>query len=198
MEWEVALPDEEGAAETLQADTLPNANDLTVLLDTIASRHEGWAIWVRDDAQRETAAAKNPDNLSLDANWGAGNLAWELLTAVNPPKSLLRKPKSGIGVAVVVPLQPAVGRVGVVAAEAEKSRSVAFKLADAMMREVETLSGLTPEPIWDALSSGVRIAASARSSDGIKAAAITLHGRGRLVGPILPDRLIRFGVSEWK
>lgn len=61
------------------------------------------------------------------------------------------------------------------------------------------LSGLMPpDEIWETLSKGMRMASRLREKHILIAAAFALKGRGRVSGPIAGDRLLRFGVSEWR
>lgn len=55
-----------------------------------------------------------------------------------------------------------------------------------------------PELIWQALSASVRQATALRDKRVLRAAALGFKGRGRAVGPVDGDRLLRFGVSEWR
>lgn len=55
-----------------------------------------------------------------------------------------------------------------------------------------------PEAVWQALSAAVRLASALRDKRLLRAAAMGLKGRGRTVGPVDGDRLLRFGVSEWR
>ncbi|MBX3496439.1 MAG: hypothetical protein KF769_09375 [Parvibaculum sp.] len=57
---------------------------------------------------------------------------------------------------------------------------------------------IEPEAVWQALSAGVRRASALREKRLLRAAALGLKGRGRTVGPVDGDRLLRFGVSEWR
>ncbi len=57
---------------------------------------------------------------------------------------------------------------------------------------------LAPETIREALSSGVRLASSLRERRILRAAVLALKGRGRIIGSIDGNRLLRFGVSEWR
>lgn len=57
---------------------------------------------------------------------------------------------------------------------------------------------LPPEAIWDALSAGLRRASALREKRLLRACVLGLKGRGRTLGPIDGDRLLRFGVSEWR
>jgi len=57
---------------------------------------------------------------------------------------------------------------------------------------------IPPEEIWEALSKGMKRAGVLREKRLLRAAAFALKGRGRTLGPIDGDRLVRFGVSEWR
>lgn len=66
-------------------------------------------------------------------------------------------------------------------------------------RQVTGGAGLVEsEEVWQALSAGVRRASALREKRLLRAAALGLKGRGRTVGPVDGDRLLRFGVSEWR
>ncbi len=62
---------------------------------------------------------------------------------------------------------------------------------------VEAPGLMPPEDIWETLSKGMKRAAFLRDKRLFLAAAFALKGRGRSVGPVGGDRLLRFGVSEW-
>ena len=57
---------------------------------------------------------------------------------------------------------------------------------------------LPPEAIWDALSGGMKRASALRHRRLLRACVAALKGRGRTIGPIDGDRLLRVGVSEWR
>lgn len=57
---------------------------------------------------------------------------------------------------------------------------------------------LAPEEIRNVLSAGVRRASVLRERHLLRAAALALKGRGRTLGRVDGDRLLRFGVSEWR
>jgi hypothetical protein len=57
---------------------------------------------------------------------------------------------------------------------------------------------LAAEVIWDALSQGARIGQRLKGQKLIEAAVLTAKGRGRTIGSLKPDPLIRFGVSDWR
>ena len=66
-------------------------------------------------------------------------------------------------------------------------------------RQVVDAPGLMPpEEIWETLSRGMRVASRLREKQVLTAASFALKGRGRTTGPIAGDRLLRFGVSEWR
>lgn len=62
---------------------------------------------------------------------------------------------------------------------------------------VEAPGVMPPEDIWETLSKAMKRAILLRDKRLFAAAAFALKGRGRAVGPIRGDRLLRFGVSEW-
>lgn len=66
-------------------------------------------------------------------------------------------------------------------------------------RFVAAPAGLVePDLIWQALSASTRQATALRDKRLLRAAALGFKGRGRTIGPVDGDRLLRFGVSEWR
>ncbi len=66
-------------------------------------------------------------------------------------------------------------------------------------RAVSAATGfIEPELVWEALSLSFRRGTALREKKLLRAAALGLKGRGRTIGPIDGDRLLRFGVSEWR
>jgi hypothetical protein len=63
---------------------------------------------------------------------------------------------------------------------------------------VEAPGLMPPEDIWETLSKGMKRAILLRDKRLFIAAAFAVKGRGRVVGPVGGDRLLRFGVSEWR
>ena len=57
---------------------------------------------------------------------------------------------------------------------------------------------IPPDEIRETLSKGVRMASRLREKRVLLTAVFALKGRGRTSGPIAGDRLLRFGVSEWR
>ncbi|HEX7777385.1 MAG TPA: hypothetical protein VF449_12740, partial [Parvibaculum sp.] len=91
---------------------------------------------------------------------------------------------------------------GVVAPDIKPRRS---RIADPLValawrdRALAGASGLiAPDDIWEALSKAMRRASALREKRLLRAAVFALKGRGRTLGPIDGDRLVRFGVSEWR
>lgn len=65
--------------------------------------------------------------------------------------------------------------------------------------EVPAIDGhLDPEATWDALAPAARLASDLRQSGKIKGAALSVRGRGRLIGNVQPNALLRFRASEWR
>ena len=65
-------------------------------------------------------------------------------------------------------------------------------------KPVEAVGLMPPDEIWETLSKGMRMASRLREKRILLAAAFALKGRGRTTGPVAGDRLLRFGVSEWR
>lgn len=66
-------------------------------------------------------------------------------------------------------------------------------------RRVAAACGVVePEIVWDALSASIRQATALRDRRLLAVAALGFKGRGRTLGAIDGDRLLRFGVSEWR
>lgn len=66
-------------------------------------------------------------------------------------------------------------------------------------RAVSAATGfIEPELVWEALSLSFRRGTALREKKLLRATALGLKGRGRTIGPIDGDRLLRFGVSEWR
>ncbi len=54
------------------------------------------------------------------------------------------------------------------------------------------------DAVWQVRSAAVRQATVLRDKRLLGAAALGVKGRGRTIGPVDGDRLLRFGVSEWR
>ncbi|MFT3808939.1 MAG: hypothetical protein QM698_03410 [Micropepsaceae bacterium] len=55
-----------------------------------------------------------------------------------------------------------------------------------------------PDAAWDRLAHAARRAQALMREGRILAAALTFKGRGRLIGPLNGNLLLRFGVSAWR
>lgn len=97
-------------------------------------------------------------------------------------------------VVIAVAAGPAFDRVGVVAAAGIDANEIASALANIPV----PATGGTVDDIWDRLAIGMRRASELKSRSRLIACAISWRGRGRIVGPLNPDLLIRFGVSSWR
>ena len=120
----------------------------------------------------------------------APDLSRDMLAAFTPPLF----PFTG-GVATATAQPPDI--VSVVA----PSAAAAATAAQAIGAAIATPGSVPPgdaDAIWEALSRGARLAQQFRASRRIAAAAMTWKGRGRTVGPVNGDLLVRFGVSAWR
>lgn len=82
-----------------------------------------------------------------------------------------------------------------------RHRRIADPLVAAAFQDrklVEAVGLMPPDEIWETLSKGMRTASRLREKRILIAAAFALKGRGRVTGPVAGDRLLRFGVSEWR
>jgi hypothetical protein len=89
--------------------------------------------------------------------------------------------------------------VAVLASHAVRAQAGALAIGKAVsVPSAEGGKALAAEVIWDALSQGARIGQRLKSQKLIEAAVLTAKGRGRTMGALKPDPLIRFGVSDWR
>jgi len=167
-----------------------------VIMDTVLAE------WRKVQAPKRLGLAINKAisyTLAMDARFPdiapvPDGMAFELLRSLDAPMAL--KGEAG-GVAVVTADEAALSAeaVGVVA----RSAALAQLCASAIARAVTRPEGeLTAEAVWDALGDGARVASSLRSAGHLKSAVLTFRGRGRAIGPLDGDRLLRFGVSNWR
>ncbi len=63
---------------------------------------------------------------------------------------------------------------------------------------VSKMAHLDPEETWDALAPGARVASEARQAGRVYAGALSLRGRGRVIGALDPNPLMRFRASQWR
>lgn len=121
-------------------------------------------------------------------------MTFELLRSLDAPIAL-KGEVGGVAVVTASNWSASAEAVGVVA----RSAALAQLCATAIERMVSRPDGeLSPEVVWDALGDGARAASALRSAGYLKSAVLTFRGRGRAIGPVEGDRLLRFGVSSWR
>ena len=141
-------------------------------------------------AYARTAQARFPTAQAPDA------MAFELLRSLDPSLAVNRASGGEMGgVAVATAAAGGLEAVGVVARSASMAHLCASAVAGAVLAPEGELSA---EVVWDVLSSGARAAAALRTAGHLRAAVLTFRGRGRVIGPLDGDRLLRFGVSSWR
>jgi len=104
---------------------------------------------------------------------------------------------AGLAGLVAAALADATGVAGA-AREPGHSRDKLLQMGWAGRRLTGATGLIEPEVVWEALSAAVRRANVLRERRLLRVAALGLKGRGRIVGPVDGDRLLRFGVSEWR
>lgn len=106
------------------------------------------------------------------------------------------KSASAAGLAAAIVADAAGDTIAVPRGPAPRDRLFAMAWRE---RSIAASAGLVePELIWQALSASVRQATALRDKRLLRAAAFGFKGRGRTIGPVDGDRLLRFGVSEWR
>ncbi len=111
--------------------------------------------------------------------------------------------KGGIAVAGHRVPNSADGDADIVAVYARSGAEAALSailIADSVELSDRAKSRAIPatEDIWDALSKGVRVLSPLRQANLVRTGVLAQRGRGRCVGQIAHDRLLRFGVSDWR
>lgn len=163
----------------------------------LAAMHEAGAF--------ETIVVSLGDAVAFDVRDGAAPPAEGPVSAVLGEFLRALGPGQRGGVALAgfggaFPTSGAADRVAVHAKNAALAALTAAFIADgttapALRREAGPSS---PEAIQDGLAAGMKRARSLREKRLMRAGALALKGRGRTLGPIDGDRLLRFGVSEWR
>lgn len=128
---------------------------------------------------------------NLDAPDG---MVFELLRSLDAPISL-KGDVGGVAVVTADNWSASAEAVGVVA----RSAALAQLCASAIEKSITRPAGeLSPEVVWDVLGAGARVASALRAAGHLRGAVLTFRGRGRVIGPLEGDRLLRFGVSNWR
>ena len=121
-------------------------------------------------------------------------MAFEVLRCLDAPIAL-KGETGGIAVVTSAGWSTSAEAVGVVARSAALAQLCASAIEAAV---VPPVGEPTAEAVWDALAPGARAASALRSAGYLKSAVLTFRGRGRAIGPIEGDRLLRFGMSRWR
>lgn len=137
------------------------------------------------------------DGAALPAEGPVSPVLGEFLRVLGPGQ------RGGValaGLGGTFPTSGAADRVAVHAKNAALAALAAAFIADgttapALGREAGPPS---PEAIWDGLAAGMKRARGLSEKRLLRACVLALKGRGRTLGPIDGDRLLRFGVSEWR
>lgn len=121
---------------------------------------------------------------SLPSGLGMSGLLWDLAASLTGPLTASLALASGKALDAAAILTP----LGAPAA------AEASALARMPVPALED----GPDAVWDRLAHAARRAQTLIRDRRLIAAALTYRGRGRLLGPLSGDRLIRFGVSAWR
>ena len=111
--------------------------------------------------------------------------------------------KGGIAIAGRRVPNSADGDADIVAVYARSGAEAALSailIADSVELSDRAKSQVIPatEDIWEALSKGVRVLSPLRQANLVRTGVLAQRGRGRCIGQIAQDRLLRFGVSDWR
>jgi len=121
-------------------------------------------------------------------------MTFELLRSLDAPIAL-KGERGGVSVVTAENWSASAEAIGVVA----RTAALAALCASAIEKTITPPAGeLSPEVVWDALGNGARAASALRAAGHLKSAVLTFRGRGRMIGPVDGDRLLRFGVSNWR
>jgi len=125
---------------------------------------------------------------SVPADAGPGSdLRWEMARALDVIGGDMTR------VTIAVAGGPALDHAGVATEFGRDAARMARQLA-----ALSVISEAGPEMAWDRLSAPVRRAQTLQREEGLLAAVLTYRGRGRVVGRLRRDMLMRFGVSAWR
>jgi hypothetical protein len=153
----------------------------SAFLDESGLGHEDWTALAMG---REGLAVALRPGLALPSGLGRGPL-WDVASALRPPPAALR-----------VLLKPVASPFDIcILAFGPGARDWA---AEAELQRIEPVAAHAgAADLGEALSRGMRGVQRLTRRMDVKAAVLTLRGRGRVFGPVNPDLLFRFGVSAW-
>lgn len=174
MVFQRALPD----GGTLHASEPTPIESVTALAEAPAA-----LAWLVIDAGDTLHLHLAPDT-GLPSGLGTPGLLWDLAASLTGPLTASLAVASGKALDAAAVLAPLGGAAATEAAAL--ARMPVPALEDG------------PEAVWDRLAHAARRAQSLIRESRLTAAALSYRGRGRLIGPLTGDRLIRFGVSAWR
>lgn len=150
-------------------------------------------------ASGECCAFAIEEGTALDVPAASRGALWlEVVRALQPGNA-----RGGIAVAGSRVPESADGDADAVAVYAGSTAEAALSavlVADAVELSVMASrpSIPSPEDIGEALSKGIRALSPLKQANIVRGGILAFRGRGRLVGPISGDGLLRFGVSDWR
>ncbi len=130
-----------------------------------------------------------PPGASIPLDAGKGDLAWEVARSLSAPQT-----GAPLRASIAAATGAALDAVVVVTALGGEAPRLAATLAAMPLPTLED----GPDAIWDRLAHAARRAQALRTEGRLAAAALAYRGRGRLIGGLRGDLLIRFGVSAWR
>lgn len=145
----------------------------------------------------DAAAFDVRDGAALPAEGPVSPVLGEFLRALGPGQ------RGGVALAGLGGTFPTSGAADRVAVHAKNAALAA--LAAAFIANGTTTPALgreagppSPEAIRDGLAAGMKRARGLGEKRLLRVCVLALKGRGRTLGPVDGDRLLRFGVSEWR
>ncbi|BCW89595.1 hypothetical protein sos41_27610 [Alphaproteobacteria bacterium SO-S41] len=160
------------------------AEPLTVLAAAAESAPAAWHVLASGGA----LLLYLPPGAAIPLEAGDSDFAWEVA------RSLVPTGIEPLRVAIAVAQGTALDAAAVVGPWDQPAAALAAGLATMPLPTLEE----GPNAVWDRLGHAARRAQTLQKEGRIVAAALTFRGRGRLIGGLRGDLLIRFGVSAWR
>ncbi|MFO1236903.1 MAG: hypothetical protein U1F24_07790 [Alphaproteobacteria bacterium] len=130
-----------------------------------------------------------PPGAAVPPEAGPADLVWETARALSAPEG-----GAPLRASVAVARGATLDAAAAIAPLGGDAAGLAAALADLPAPPLEP--GI--EAIWERLSHVARRAQALKKEGRLAAAALACRGRGRLIGGLSGDLLIRFGVSAWR
>lgn len=130
-----------------------------------------------------------PQGVTLPPEAGTSDLAWDVARSLFVPDT-----GTPLRASLASASGAALDAVVVVTTLGGAAASLAQTLAAMPVPALEAGA----DAIWDRLGHAARRAQTLRAEGRLVAAALAFRGRGRLIGGLRGDLLIRFGVSAWR